>query len=219
MQATNALIWNDEAKARFAALVSQELKRKKISQEDLAKAIGVTQGTISLWKKGAFKTAPSQTALMSFANFMGITVDDVGVRIGIADRKTVDIAEIKSAIGQADLEEALALQDALIDRVKEITAAWRTEMQSIGEAIAQYMVATAATEAQIAAELKKRGFRNVESRLPEILAGDSAYIDELRAIALFLYGPEGKSDQVRAMFGIKKPALRPEQATLNGANS
>jgi len=98
MQVANALIWSDEAKARFAALVSQELKRKKISQKDLAKAIGVTQGTISLWKKGAIKTTPSQTALMSFANFMGITVGDLAVRIGIAKQKIVDIAEIKSAI-------------------------------------------------------------------------------------------------------------------------
>ncbi|HBE35700.1 MAG TPA: hypothetical protein DD990_31475 [Cyanobacteria bacterium UBA11368] len=43
----------------------------------------MTQGTISLWKKGAIKTTPSQTALMSFANFMGITVDDLAVQIGI----------------------------------------------------------------------------------------------------------------------------------------
>lgn len=91
-------------------------------------------------------------------------------------------------------------------------------MQSIGEAIAQYMAATATTEAEVAAELKKRGFKNVELRLPEILAGDSAYMDELRAIALFLWKHEAKNDQVRRIFGVKKPALRPDQTTLNGAN-
>jgi len=87
MQATSALIWSDETKTRFAALVCEVLKRERISQETLAKQIGVTQGTISLWTKGAIKTTPSQVALASFANFCEMTLDEVAIHLGLADRK------------------------------------------------------------------------------------------------------------------------------------
>lgn len=113
MQATSALIWSDDTKARFAALVRKVLERERISQETLAKQIGVTQGTISLWTKGAIKTTPSQAALASFANFCEMTLDEVAIHLGLADRKKINIAEIKVAIAQTDMDEAIALQDAL----------------------------------------------------------------------------------------------------------
>ena len=84
MQATSALIWSNETKTRFAALVCEVLKRERISQETLAKQIGVTQGTISLWTKGAIKTTPSQKIALPFGAYEIITqtVESFWLKVG-----------------------------------------------------------------------------------------------------------------------------------------
>lgn len=161
---------------------------------------------------------PTQAALLAFADYAGLTLDEVAIHLGLADRKKFNVAAIKVAIAQTNMDEAIAIQDAVTRRIKVLEAK-RLAMESIGKAIHQHMLATGLSQAEIAAELKKRGFKHAEARLPEILNGDLAYKDELRAIALFLWGNDAKQDQVLKSFGTKNPALRPDRTTLNGASN
>lgn len=50
-------------------------KSKGISQEDLASAIGVTQGAISAYETGRWE--PSITTIKKMASILGCTVDDL----------------------------------------------------------------------------------------------------------------------------------------------
>lgn len=51
-------------------------EEKKMTQEDLAKAAGLTRTTISLLETGATKSASSKT-LLSIANALGTTIDSL----------------------------------------------------------------------------------------------------------------------------------------------
>ena len=51
-------------------------EEKKMTQEDLAKATGLTRTTISLLETGATKSASSKT-LLRIANALGTTIDSL----------------------------------------------------------------------------------------------------------------------------------------------
>lgn len=48
---------------------------KKISQESLAAAIGVTQSAVSQWESG--KTTPTAQNIIDLARILGCTTDDI----------------------------------------------------------------------------------------------------------------------------------------------
>lgn len=50
-------------------------KRAGISQVDLAKALGVTQGAVSQWEMGI--TSPRPSMLLRLADVFGCTVDEL----------------------------------------------------------------------------------------------------------------------------------------------
>ena len=50
-------------------------KQKGLSQEQLATAVGVTQGAVSQWEKGRSK--PSVAVLMKLADALGVTIDSI----------------------------------------------------------------------------------------------------------------------------------------------
>ncbi len=52
-------------------------KRKKITQEELARAVGVTRQTIIAIEKG--KYLPSLTLALKIAKFLGLKVEDIFV--------------------------------------------------------------------------------------------------------------------------------------------
>ena len=50
-------------------------KEKGVSQQELADALGVTQGTISAWESGRWN--PTVENLRAAALFLGVTVDEL----------------------------------------------------------------------------------------------------------------------------------------------
>lgn len=49
--------------------------KMNLKQEDIAKAMGVTQATVSMWENG--KASPSASKLMKLANLLGCKVEDL----------------------------------------------------------------------------------------------------------------------------------------------
>lgn len=85
------------------------LKDKKIKQRDLAKAIGISEGTVSKYCNGS--SEPDYKTLIDIANFLNVGVDRI--------LNTENITSIKITL--EDFKEIQKLQQ----RINEIYAKYR----------------------------------------------------------------------------------------------
>ena len=85
------------------------LKDKKIKQRDLAKAIGISEGTVSKYCNGS--SEPDYKTLIDIANFLNVSIDRI--------LNSENIASVN--ISLSDYEEIQKLQQ----RINEIYAKYR----------------------------------------------------------------------------------------------
>lgn len=85
------------------------LKEKKIKQRDLAKAIGISEGTVSKYCNGS--SEPDYKTLIDIAKFLNVSVDRI--------LNSENIASVN--ISLSDFEEMQKLQQ----RINEIYAKYR----------------------------------------------------------------------------------------------
>ena len=71
---------NDLAKKRFGDTLSYLRNEKGVGQVELANAIGVSKGCISLWENGLRE--PTLTCLLSLAKYFDVSLD---VLVGLND--------------------------------------------------------------------------------------------------------------------------------------
>ena len=64
-----------EIKNNFKENLKELREERKINQVDLAKAIGVSKGIISLWENGLRE--PTLSSLIALANFFEISLDEL----------------------------------------------------------------------------------------------------------------------------------------------
>ncbi len=64
-----------EFKNRFKENLKELRIDRKLGQVELAKAIGVSKGVISLWENGLRE--PSMYCLIALAEFFGISIDEL----------------------------------------------------------------------------------------------------------------------------------------------
>ena len=67
-------------KTKFAERLKELRRDKNIGQVELAKLIGVSKGTISLWENGLRE--PTLSNIVSLAKFFDVTTDNL---IGLTD--------------------------------------------------------------------------------------------------------------------------------------
>ena len=60
--------------------IKEYRKALKISQDGLAKMLGVSQGAVAQWEKG--KTHPAYDKLMKIAEVFGVSVDELMKKAG-----------------------------------------------------------------------------------------------------------------------------------------
>ena len=71
---------NEQVKKRFGESLSYLRNEKGVGQVELANAIGVSKGCISLWENGLRE--PTLTCLLSLAEYFEVTLD---VLVGLKD--------------------------------------------------------------------------------------------------------------------------------------
>lgn len=94
-----------DAKQAFSTRLTEERLNQKLSQDDLATAVGVSRQSITFYEKGA-RVPDIQTA-RKFAEYFGVTTDYL---LGLSDNRTNET----DAIGKK-----LGLRDALIALLAE----------------------------------------------------------------------------------------------------
>lgn len=74
----------------FAAALREIRKRAGLSQEDLARMVGVERSTVTKWESG--QNAPALPTLAKLADVLGVSVDDLlGRKFHQAARRAVDV--------------------------------------------------------------------------------------------------------------------------------
>ena len=88
----------------FTEILKDLRKQKKVTQVQLAEAIGVSAGNVGDWENG--KSRPNYEALISLANFFGVSAD---VLLGL---KEVDERTTVLADWEVDLVSMIRKMDA-----------------------------------------------------------------------------------------------------------
>lgn len=234
------------AKRKFAKLVQNLREDLGYTQRKMARALNVTQSTISQWENAGFNNAPLWENIEALAKLRKTTVDELCIEIGINPEEEYDLTLLKAGVRTVGLCDSIDLVKILLRQIAILSeevaggnrasfndfvelaqfAVQRIEtfcseepMTSIGEALRAWMLATGKSESEVIGELGEYyDIENASIRVREILAGDAAYEEELGAIATLIYGKDMEIHQLIAAFGVKEEAPHGAgQSSLNGA--
>ncbi|MDL2327507.1 helix-turn-helix transcriptional regulator [Ruminococcaceae bacterium OttesenSCG-928-A11] len=94
----------------FSLTLKQLREQKDLSQRDLAKHLGVSQGAIGMWESG--KREPSFATVSRIAEFFGVSTDF------LLGREDINVTPKKTSPNDID-SDAGVLLDTLIDKLKK----------------------------------------------------------------------------------------------------